>query len=171
MNNSIFKFPTISSARFVVERLQNQGYTARHTHSGYVVVEGSLDENATQVILESLGTHVAATGVEDLSLAKHAGTGQGKKKLAPKTEDPKSPPTANPKTLKKHGNTSATQTKGDVEEAAEKPAEPAKDKVSPEGKKMLNMQQLAYETLKKLVEKYPKKFPKIAKALGFKVKD
>jgi gas vesicle protein len=70
-----------------------------------------------------------------------------------------------------HGNTSATQTKGDMEEAAEKPAEPAKDKVSPEGKKMLNMQQLAYETLKKLVEKYPKKFPKIAKALGFKVKD
>lgn len=170
MNNSIFKFPTISSARFVVERLQNQGYTARHTHAGYVVVEGSLDENATQVILESLGTHVAATGVEDLSLAKHSGTGQGKKKLAPKTEDPKSPPTANPKTLKKHGNTAATQTKGDMEEAAEKSAEPAKDKVSPEGKKMLNMQQLAYETLKKLVEKYPKKFPKIAKALGFKVK-
>jgi gas vesicle protein len=296
-----------------------------------VVVEGTLTENATQVILESLGTHVASTGVEDLSIAKHAGTGQGKKKLASKTEDPKSPPTANPKTLKKHGNTSATQTKGDMEEgmsdsielkegfapqiitpdnimfyqvvygsiaalwlagivsdlprtvgnmwnnakrkykdnqetskamqtdfaklsdeilknipsewssqrkthlkkllnaaktlssatgedkkieygklvreiqrymsvhgsekkttvkegvehgntsatqtkgdmeeAAEKPAEPAKDKVSPEGKKMLNMQQLAYETLKKLVEKYPKKFPKIAKALGFKVKD
>jgi hypothetical protein len=176
MNNSIFKFPTISSARFVVERLQQQGYTARHTHSGYVVVEGTLTENATQVILESLGTHVAATGVEDLSLAKHAGTGQGKKKLAPKTEEPKSPPTANPKTLKKHGNTSAAQTKGDVEEevkpaAQPKKAETPKEKISPEGKKMLNMQQLAYETLKKLVEKYPKKFPKIAKALGFKVKD
>jgi len=176
MNNSIFKFPTISSARFVVERLQQQGYTARHTHSGYVVVEGTLTKNATQVILESLGTHVAATGVEDLSLAKQAGTGQGKKKLAPKTEEPKSPPTANPKTLKKHGNTSAAQTKGDVEEevkpaAQPKKAETPKEKISPEDKKMLNMQQLAYETLKKLVEKYPKKFPKIAKALGFKVKD
>ena len=178
--DQLFKFTNLASAKFVVERLLSMGIKAEGLPSGYIRVF-DLSEGAKKVIKDSLGTHVAATGVEDLSMAKHAGTGQGKKKLAPKVEDPKSPPTASPKTLKKHGNTSGTQTKGDMEEAAAKPTLPAskqkeepkkvdEPKISPEGQKMAKLQTMAYETLKRLVEKNPKGFPRLAKIMGFKVK-
>lgn len=260
---NIFKFATLGSAKFVTERLSQMGLKAAYMPSGYIRVE-EMTEEAETLIKESLGTHVAATGVEDLNLPKYAGTGRGKKKLAPKVEDPKSPPTANSKTLKKYGSTSDSQTKGDVEEAyyskaaatamhipakwvydeffklikdsgamfnrlkaestleyifglmhnpkspyskyqgtdvllssalieykkimgireaAEKPAEPTKPepkaepktpeepKISPEGQKMLNVQKMAYETLKRLVERSPKSFPRLAKIMGIKVKE
>jgi hypothetical protein len=179
--NYIFKFPTLGSAKFVVERLSQMGLKAAYMPSGYIRVEG-MTEEAKQIISESLGTHVAATGVEDMNLPKYAGTGQGKKNLAPKTEDPKSAPTANPKTLKKHGNTSIAQTKGDIEEAVE-PTEPvndatkeepnkasdSEDKISPEGKKLLMLQKLSYSVLKDAVSKNPSKYPKLSKIFGFKV--
>lgn len=172
--NQLFKFTNLASAKFVVERLLNMGIKAEGLPSGYIRVF-DLTEGAKKVIKDSLGTHVAATGVEDLSLAKHAGTGQGKKKLAPKAEKPKSPPTANRKTLSKTVKTVKAQTGKDVEEAVsptttKKPATPAAPKVSPESQKILNVQKVAYETLKRLVEKNPKGFPRLAKMMGIKVK-
>jgi hypothetical protein len=58
----------------------------------------------------------------------------------------------------------------DVEEATEAPKPKEQPKVSPEGQKMLNVQKMAYETLKRLVEKSPKSFPRLAKMMGLKVK-
>jgi hypothetical protein len=152
--NQLFKFTNLASAKFVVERLLSMGIKAEGLPSGYIRVS-ELTEGAKKVIKDSLGTHVAATGVEDMSMAKHAGTGQGKKKLAPKVEKPKSPPTANSKTLPKTGKTVKAQTGKDVEEAAE---------TTP------NIKKMAYETLKRLVEKNPKGFPRLAKMMGIKVK-
>jgi len=166
--NQLFKFTNLASAKFVVERLLSMGIKAEGLPSGYIRVF-DLTEGAKKVIKDSLGTHVAATGVEDLSLAKHAGTGQGKKKLAPKVEKPKSPPTANSKTLPKTGKTVKAQTGKDVEEATA-PTKSSEPKVSPESQKMSNLQKMAYETLKKLVEKNPKGFPRLAKMMGIKVK-
>ena len=157
--NQLFKFTNLASAKFVVERLLSMGIKAEGLPSGYIRVF-DLTEGAKKVIKDSLGTHVAATGVEDLSLAKHAGTGQGKKKLASKVEPPKSPPTANNKTLKKYGNTTGAQTKGDVEEEAET----SSSKSSP------NIQSLVFDTVKKIVEKNPIKFPKLAKMMGIEIK-
>ena len=179
MANYLFKFSTLASAKFVVERLNQMGVKAAYMPSGYISVS-DLSEATKKVIKDSLGTHVAATGVEDLSISKYAGTGQGKKKLAPKTEDPKSPPTANGKTLKKYGNTNNAQTKGNVGEEVKpktekdsdssKPKKSEAPKISPEGQKMLNLRSMAYETLKRIVEKNPKGFPRLAKIMGFKVK-
>jgi hypothetical protein len=152
--NQLFKFTNLASAKFVVERLLSMGIKAEGLPSGYIRVF-DLTEGAKKVIKDSLGTHVAATGVEDLSLAKHAGTGQGKKKLASKVEKPKSPPTANSKTLPKPGKTVKAQTGKDVEEATT---------ITP------NIQKMAYEILKRLVEKNPKGFPRLAKIMGIKVK-
>lgn len=115
---NIFKFPTLGSAKFVVERLSQMGLKAAYMPSGYIRVE-DMTQDAKQIITESLGTHVAATGVEDLNLPKYAGTGQGKKSMASKVEPAKSPVTANRKTLKKYGNTAGAQTKGDLEESVE----------------------------------------------------
>ena len=159
MANYLFKFSTLGSAKFVVERLNQMGVKAAYMPSGYICVD-SLTEATKKVIKDSLGTHVAATGIEDLTISKYAGTGQGKTKStkAKTVEEPKSPPTANSKNLKKYGKTANTQIKGDVKEAAKK--ENSKSST------VETVRTLAYEALKSIVQKSPDKYPNLSKLFG-----
>lgn len=129
MANYLFKFSTLGSAKFVVERLNQMGVKAAYMPSGYICVD-NLTEAIKKLIKDSLGTHVAAT--------------EAKKQI--KSE----------------------LTKPTVKTNSKKPA--GAPKISPQGQKMLSLQSMAYETLKRIVEKNPKGFPKLAKIMGFKVK-
>ena len=173
MKPSIFKFSNINIARFVAEQLNKKGHNARALSSGFVSIESVLDDAAVALIEEQRGTVVVAGPSVTPVISKFSGAASmvDRRKLPPPVEEPKSPPTANSKSLKKYGNTANSQTKGfstesfKVQEAEDKSSKSSSEKTSPE-----DLKSFALDTLKKVVEKYPNRFPKLAKMFGIKVK-
>lgn len=139
MTQSIFKFPTLTAARFVVERLQQQGVSAKYLNSSCIQIQGEITDQTEATVTKELGKKVSSPS-------------KGKTP-PPSSEKKKSAPIA-VKTA------TAPETKAKSAPSAGKPAA----KAGP------NVQAIAYEALKRMVEKYPSKFPKLSKMMGLKVK-
>lgn len=139
MTQSIFKFPTLTAARFVVERLQRQGVSAKYLNSSCIQVEGEITDQTEATVTKEMGKKVSSPS---------------KGKAPPPSSEKKKPA---PIAVKA---SSAPETKAKSAPPAGKPA----------GKSSPNIQAMAYETLKRMVGKYPSKFPKLSKIMGLKVK-
>jgi hypothetical protein len=139
MTQSIFKFPTLTAARFVVERLQQQGVSAKYLNSSFIQIQGEITDQTEATVTKELGKKVSSPN-------------KGKTP-PPSSEKKKSAPIA----VKA---AAAPETKAKSAPPAGKPAA----KAGP------NVHAMAYEALKRMVEKTPQKFPKLAKMMGLKVK-
>ena len=139
MTQSIFKFPTLTAARFVVERLQQQGVSAKYLNSSFIQVQGEITDQTEAIVTKELGKKVSSP-----SKGKTPPPSSEKKKSAPIAVKAAASP----------------ETKAKSTPPAGKPAA----KAGP------NVQAIAYEALKRMVEKYPSKFPKLSKMMGLKVK-
>lgn len=135
MVQSIFKFPTLTAARFVVERLQQQGVSAKYLNSSCIQVEGEITDQTEATVTKELGKKVSSS-----SKGKTPPPSSEKKKPAPIAVKASSAP-----------ETKAKST-------------------PPAGKAGPNVHAMAYEALKRMVEKSPSKFPKLSKMMGLKVK-
>lgn len=135
MTQSIFKFPTLTAARFVVERLQQQGVSAKYLNSSCIQVEGEITDQTEATVTKELGKKVSSS-----SKGKTPPPSSEKKKPAPIAVKASSAP-----------ETKAKST-------------------PPAGKAGPNVHAMAYEALKRMVEKSPSKFPKLSKMMGLKVK-
>lgn len=139
MTQSIFKFPTLTAARFVVERLQQQGVSAKYLNSSFIQVQGEITDQTEAIVTKELGKKVSSP-----SKGKTPPPSSEKKKSAPIAAKPAAAP----------------ETKAKSTPPAGKPA----------GKAGPNVHAMAYEALKRMVEKSPQKFPKLSKMMGLKVK-
>ena len=139
MVQSIFKFPTLTAARFVVERLQQQGVSAKYLNSSCIQVEGEITDQTEATVTKELGKKVSSS-----SKGKTPSPSSEKKKPAPIAVK----------------SATAPETKAKSAPPAGKPAA----KAGP------NVHAMAYEALKRMVEKSPSKFPKLSKMMGLKVK-
>ena len=139
MTQSIFKFPTLTAARFVVERLQQQGVSAKYLNSSFIQVQGEITDQTEAIVTKELGKKVSSP-----SKGKTPPPSSEKKKSAPIAAKPAAAP----------------ETKAKSTPPAAKPA----------GKAGPNVHAMAYEALKRMVEKSPQKFPKLSKMMGLKVK-
>ena len=143
MTQSIFKFPTLTAARFVVERLQRQGVSAKYLNSSCIQVEGEITDQTEATVTKEMGKKVSSPSKGKApppsSEKKKSSPIPVKAEVAPETKAKSAPPAGKP---------------------TGKPA----------GKSSPNIQAMAYETLKRMVGKYPSKFPKLSKIMGLKVK-
>ena len=139
MTQSIFKFPTLTAARFVVERLQQQGVSAKYLNSFCIQIQGEITDQTEATVTKELGKKVSSSS---------------KGKTPPPSSEKKKPA---PIAVK---SATAPETKAKSTPPAGKPA----------GKAGPNVHAMAYEALKRMVEKSPSKFPKLSKMMGLKVK-
>ena len=139
MTQSIFKFPTLTAARFVVERLQQQGVSAKYLNSSCIQVQGEITDQTEATVTKELGKKVSSSS---------------KGKTPPPSSEKKKPAPIPVKSA------TAPETKAKSTPPAGKPA----------GKAGPNVHAMAYEALKRMVEKSPSKFPKLSKMMGLKVK-
>jgi len=157
METSIFKFYNIATAKFVVEQLINRGCKAKLLSSGFISIVETLDEESAKLITEQRGVVVVSGPSVTPAISKILGSAAmvDRRKLPPPAEEPKSPPT--------FGEKSSLKTKQMKEEKT-----PKKDTKTPDTN---HLKTFAFDALKKVVEKYPKRFPKLAKMFGIKVKE
>lgn len=139
MTQSIFKFPTLTAARFVVERLQQQGVSAKYLNSSCIQIQGEITDQTEATVTKELGKKVSSSS---------------KGKTQPPSSEKKKPAPIPVKSA------TAPETKAKSTPPAGKPAA----KAGP------NVHAMAYEALKRMVEKSPSKFPKLSKMMGLKVK-
>ena len=156
MKSSIFKFYNFNAAKFVSEELSRMGHTTRLLSSGFISVDTPIDESAARLIAEQKGAVVVSGPTVTPAVSKMMGSAGmvDRRKLPPPTEDPKSPPTFNGKSVSKPKVTEETET----------------DKKKDSAKSSESLKGFALETLKKLVEKNPNRFPKLAKMFGIETK-
>ena len=87
MTQSIFKFPTLTAARFVVERLQQQGVSAKYLNSSFIQVQGEITDQTEAIVTKELGKKVSSP-----SKGKTPPPSSEKKKSAPIAAKPAAAP-------------------------------------------------------------------------------
>jgi hypothetical protein len=60
MTQSIFKFPTLTASRFVVERLQQQGVSAKYLNSSCIQIQGEIAAQTEETVTKELGKKVSS---------------------------------------------------------------------------------------------------------------
>ncbi len=134
------------------EQINKMGHTAKPLSSGFISVESPLDETVTNFILEQKGTVVVSGPTVTPAVSKMLGSAGmvDRRKLPPPAKPLKSPPTF----------TSSKKIKEEIKN----------NKQTEIKKSSESLKTFALETLKKLVEKQPNRFPKLAKMFGIEIK-